>query len=141
MITSGSDVPAYVRLAEALRARIEAGEFAGRPLPSEVQLGQAYGVGRNTVRGAVALLRNEGVLDVRHGVGTFVRDQEREKVTVPAPATVATRAPTAAEREQLGIDRGVMVLAVRSADGERVWPADQYVIEVTAATGRRGGSR
>jgi hypothetical protein len=47
----------------------------------------------------------------------------------------------AAEREQLGIDRGVMVLAVRSADGERVWPADQYVIEVTAATGRRGGSR
>jgi hypothetical protein len=80
-------------------------------------------------------------LDVRHGVGTFVRDQEREHVRVSAPATVATRAPTAAEREQLGIDRGVMVLAVRSADGERVWPADQYVIEVTAATGRRGGSR
>lgn len=141
MINAGSDVPAYVRLAEALRARVEAGEFGGRPLPSEVALGQEYGVGRNTVRGAVALLRNEGVLDVRHGVGTFVRDQEREHVRVTAPATVETRAPTAAEREHLALDRGVMVLAVRTAAGEQVYPVDQYIVEVVPATGRRGAAR
>ena len=130
MIMSGSDVPAYVQLAEDLRARIGRGEFGERPLPSEVALGQDYGVGRNTVRGAVQLLRNEGILDVRHGVGTFVRSSEREKIRVAAPATVQTRAPTAAERDQLGIDRGVMVLAVRTLDGERVFPADQYIVEV-----------
>lgn len=132
MIMSGSDVPVYVQLAEALRDRIEAAEFGERPLPSEVQLGQQYGVGRNTVRGAIALLRNEGILQVVHGVGTFVRSQERERIRVSAPATVQTRAPSAAEREQLGIDRGVMVLAVRTLEGERVYPADQYVVEVTA---------
>src|SRR3954447_11481237 len=104
MIMSGSDVPVYVQLAEALRDRIEAAEFGERPLPSEVQLGQQYGVGRNTVRGAIALLRNEGILQVVHGVGTFVRSQERERIKVSAPATVQTRAPTAAEREQLSID-------------------------------------
>ena len=41
-------------------------------IPSEVQLAALYGVSRSTVRAAVGALVEEGLLERRQGVGTFV---------------------------------------------------------------------
>jgi len=71
-----SDRPAYKQLADLLRARIVSGELApGQPLPSETTLMQEHGVSRNTVRGAIQLLRAEGHVITEHGRGTRVRER------------------------------------------------------------------
>jgi GntR family transcriptional regulator len=65
--------PRYQAIADDLRGRVEAGEFgAGRLLPSEAELSGAYAVSRVTVRRALDLLRDEGLLDSRQGFGWFV---------------------------------------------------------------------
>lgn len=62
-------------LAESLRARIMDGEFTpGSRLPSETAISESYGVSRVTVRTAVKLLESQGLVNVRHGSGTYVAD-------------------------------------------------------------------
>lgn len=58
-----ANTPVYKQLAAILRARISSGELARLdPLPSEKTLQQEHGVGRDTVRRAVAMLRDEGLV-------------------------------------------------------------------------------
>ncbi|CAH2402348.1 phosphonate metabolism transcriptional regulator PhnF [Mesorhizobium escarrei] len=60
---------------EELAADITAGRFAkGAPLPKEAELMGRFGVGRHSVRRAIAQLQNRGLIQVEHGKGTFVRD-------------------------------------------------------------------
>ncbi len=44
----------------------------GFQLPSEPELAESFGVSRSTVRQAIANLAERGVLEKKHGVGTFV---------------------------------------------------------------------
>jgi len=75
-IDRASDRPVYKQVADALRAAIRGGELAdGALLASETELMARYGVSRNSVRNAVALLRVEGLVVTEHGRGTFVRAQ------------------------------------------------------------------
>jgi GntR family transcriptional regulator len=63
----------YRTIADELRSRIDSGELAaGALLPSESELSAAYGVSRVTVRKALELLRDEGLIDSRQGFGWFV---------------------------------------------------------------------
>jgi GntR family transcriptional regulator len=60
----------YLELADALRDRIVAG--ASGALASEAEVGREFGVSRVTVRRALELLRDEGLVTARQGVGWFV---------------------------------------------------------------------
>ncbi|NJM98276.1 MAG: phosphonate metabolism transcriptional regulator PhnF [Phormidesmis sp. RL_2_1] len=65
--------PRYVQIADQLRHRIQSQLYAvGDQLPPEAQLSQQFGVNRHTLRQAVALLRQEGLLRAERGRGTFV---------------------------------------------------------------------
>jgi DNA-binding GntR family transcriptional regulator len=67
-------VPRYKQIAAILRGRIEGGELeADRPIPSEAQIQQEFGVARETARKAVALLREEAWVVTVPGLGTYVR--------------------------------------------------------------------
>ncbi|MGW0188974.1 GntR family transcriptional regulator [Streptomyces sp. NPDC003362] len=67
------DAP-YLAVADALRARVVAGEWGiGERLPSRVRLAEEYGVGRNVVQRAMDRLIIEGLLEGRAGSGTYVR--------------------------------------------------------------------
>jgi len=69
-------VPLYAQLAEVLRAQIVAGELQpNRPVPSELTLQQTYGVSRDTVRHALRVLREEGLVVAVRGKGTYVAGQ------------------------------------------------------------------
>ncbi|WP_329397671.1 GntR family transcriptional regulator [Streptomyces melanogenes] len=73
----------YQQVAAAIREAILSGEFEPEaPLPSESQLMERYRVSRPTVRNAVAALRAEGLIDVRHGKGSFVRPAGRPALTI-----------------------------------------------------------
>ncbi|MEV1175370.1 winged helix-turn-helix domain-containing protein [Nonomuraea sp. NPDC049784] len=77
-------VPLYRQIAERIRKHIEAGELgAHRPLPSEVTLVRQYGAARETVRRAIALLREQGwVFTVPHR-GSYVSPEERRPSSPP----------------------------------------------------------
>ncbi len=61
-------------IAHQLREQITSGHFAaGDKLPSERALAAEHGSARNTAREAIGLLQAEGLVDVQHGRGVFVR--------------------------------------------------------------------
>lgn len=63
----------YRTIAEDLRRRLRDGELvAGRLLPSESELSASYAASRVTIRKALELLREEGLIDARQGFGWFV---------------------------------------------------------------------
>ncbi len=62
-------------LAGDLRGRILRSEWGrGARLPSETNLAGGYQVSRVTVRTALKSLETQGLVDIRHGAGTFVAD-------------------------------------------------------------------
>lgn len=70
--------PLYTQLANILRDMIKSGELQQRaPLPSESYLQQEQGVSRGTVRMAVAILRDEGLVVTIGGRGTFVSPKDK----------------------------------------------------------------
>ncbi|RRB07922.1 FadR family transcriptional regulator [Larkinella rosea] len=60
-----------------LQQQIASGHYAiGEKLPSEPELMQHFGVGRSTVREAIRILANKGLIRVQQGLGTFVELQQ-----------------------------------------------------------------
>ncbi|MCG8509235.1 MAG: GntR family transcriptional regulator [Rhodospirillales bacterium] len=73
-LAGDSRLPLYQRLAEALKAEIVARVWRpGDRLPSESDIADRYAVALGTARQAVSQLAEEGLVDRRHGTGTFVR--------------------------------------------------------------------
>jgi GntR family transcriptional regulator len=68
----------YQQIADRLRDQIARGTLApDERLPSEPDLVRQYDASRNTVRLALALLINQGLVVTRQGLGTFVQAQPR----------------------------------------------------------------
>ena len=72
MVDPDSPVLAYVQVADDLAGRISRGELAGR-LPAERDLASEYGVAYGTIRRAMEVLRERGLVESVHGRGTFVK--------------------------------------------------------------------
>jgi GntR family transcriptional regulator len=126
----------YQEIAEELRSRLAAGEPApGRLLPSEAELGAAYAASRITVRRALEVLRDDGLVESRQGLGWVVAgDPLRQSLgrlgTIEsqlADAGVGSQrqvldfrfvASPPAVRAVLGVDRVLEVRRVNLADGE-----------------------
>jgi GntR family transcriptional regulator len=65
--------PAYQQVADALRAKIRAGELGeGDQLPSYAALMDEFGVSVTVARSAIAHLRSEGLVSTHQGKGAFV---------------------------------------------------------------------
>lgn len=65
--------PAYRRIQNTIRDRIESGKLMpGDAVPSERELARVHQVSLMTARHALEELEREGLVDRRHGVGTFV---------------------------------------------------------------------
>ena len=72
------------RVYEQLRDMIYRGELrAGEKLMSERDMAQALNVGRPTVREAIQKLTEQGLIESRRGVGTFVVSEDTKKNKKP----------------------------------------------------------
>lgn len=68
-----SRVPLYVQVASVMRQRIDTGYWLeGSKISTLEELEQEFAVARVTIRQAIELLREEGLLDAQQGRGTFV---------------------------------------------------------------------
>lgn len=64
----------------ALSERIRGGEFhVGEKLPTESALMESFGVSRTVIREAISKLQAAGLVETRHGIGTFLLDPQNEK--------------------------------------------------------------
>jgi GntR family transcriptional regulator len=125
----------YSEIADAIRERIASGELSGgRLLPSEAELSGAYAASRVTVRRALDVLRDEGLVASRQGYGWYVAaDPLRQSLgrlgTIEAQLADSGRASerrvldfgfvaaSAAVRRELGARRVLEVRRVNLADG------------------------
>ena len=126
-----------------LRGRLLGGEWPrGSRVPSETDLAASYQVSRVTVRTALKSLESQGLVDIRHGAGTFVSDfgvairaglQELGSISATIRETGhepgmewrsrEERPATAAESERLDLPPGAPVLSIERAilsDGDVV---------------------
>ena len=119
MIIPDREGAAYRQLAGVLRDRIRSGEFPpGRRIPSEKDLHDEFGFARETIRRALAVLRAEGLVEVRHGRGTFVSDTPRR----------------AELRRGDRVTSGAAMTVARASGGEETYPAGTTLV---VAPGRR----
>ena len=66
-------IPAYAQVAQSIKTKIANGEYPpGSRIPAETVIGQTYGVALMTVRQAIRVLVEQGLLRRIHGIGTFV---------------------------------------------------------------------
>lgn len=73
-IARGRGVTLWRQIVDSLRADIEAGRLkAGDQLPIEPDLAERFKVNRHTVRRALAVLAERGLIAIEQGRGTFVR--------------------------------------------------------------------
>lgn len=70
---SRNEEPAYKRIQAAIRRRIDSGHLKpGNPVPSERELARTHRVSLMTARHALTELARDGIVERRHGAGTFV---------------------------------------------------------------------
>src|SRR5437016_5058307 len=68
-----SRVSLYIQVASVMRRRIETGQWVpGQKISTLVELEREFEVARVTVRQAIDVLREEGLLHSQQGRGTFV---------------------------------------------------------------------
>jgi len=63
----------------------------GRPLPSERLFAQRFGVSRGSVRDALRTLEVLGLLEMRHGQGTFPRELSVDRLVSPLSSVLTYR--------------------------------------------------
>lgn len=64
----------YQRIVDDIRTRIESGDLQpGDKLPSSRELQEQYGTSHMTVRTAITILRDRGLVESVSGKGVFVR--------------------------------------------------------------------
>ena len=74
-VDRNSSLPLYRQIAASLRQRIDTGVLPpGSRFPNEEALRQHYGTSRITIRNAIQLLADDGLVEKHHGKGTYVRN-------------------------------------------------------------------
>ncbi|MGA2975095.1 MAG: GntR family transcriptional regulator [Spirochaetia bacterium] len=94
--------PLYIQVYERLLKEIQEGRFEkGAYLPSEKDLGDLFGVDRQTVRRSLGILVKEGTVQKRPGLGSIVADGAELRVSRSSSrvlSLVFPTSPTAIER-------------------------------------------
>lgn len=113
----------YRRIAEILRQRIEAGVLGpGDQLPTEAELSASERVSRSTIRAAIQVLTDLGLVHARPGQGTFVRE-----TGVPFVTDLSARGPTATDTQ---------LYTIEARAQHREPSTSQPLVEVHRAAGR-----
>ena len=125
LIRRDSPLPLYVQIRDRIVEAIGTGDLPpGAQVPSEPELVAAYGVGRPTVRQALALLRREGWVVTRHGRGTFVATDRANVSLLDTDGLVSSASGRDLVLRDELIDSGAMAhppLEVLTVDGGGPW--------------------
>lgn len=94
----------------------------GDKLPTENELAQTLGVGRNSVREAIKMLSSLGVIEIKRGAGTFISRSISSLMLNPLILSLAFEQGTSRELVELRLmlEIGAAELAIEKASDEEI---------------------
>lgn len=103
----------------------------GDKLPTEIELAENLGVGRNSVREAIKMLSSFGVIEVKMGAGTFIAKSMPGAILDPLMLSLAFEQGTSKELVDLRfmIEIGAAEMAIDAA-------SDEEIARLAAANGK-----
>jgi GntR family transcriptional repressor for pyruvate dehydrogenase complex len=133
----------YDQIAGQLYEMIGRGVFKpGDRLPPERELAEQFKVSRNSVRDAYRALEARGLVEIRQGDGTYVRELSQEEVYQSILDFLVTRKETIQEiiQVRLIIEPGIAYSAAQNAGDEDVQQLEEILArhEEKAANGDPG---
>jgi GntR family transcriptional regulator len=107
----------YARIEETIAAEITQGEYRpGDQLPTEDELLQRFQVSRITVRRAIQNLVSRGLLEIRRGLGTFIRSPRIEAELTKLTGFVEDMNAAGRKATARVISQGVVAASARAAE-------------------------
>jgi len=125
----------YQQVTDGIRDDITSGVYSpGDALPSEARMIEEYGVSRTTLRQALIILRTEGLIEIHHGKGAFVRRRNAAATVLDRPRTrpLQTIGDVHSSREDADPATAAL-LGIAEGSALYVWDA----IATEPVTGRR----
>jgi len=119
--------PPYRLIADSIREKVLAGEYALGKLPSERALIRQYGISRATAAKVLATLESEGLVVRRRGAGAFVNPQS----ATPENAYVSTLIADMDVREFFSAICGSIADRARAYNLNLIWGARQEFNELS----------
>ncbi len=123
---------ALARAERAILEIIQQGNYnPGDKLPTEVQLVQQIGVGRNSIREALRMLASRNIIEVRQGAGCFLSAKQGVAEDPLGFAMVGDRHKLAAEllEVRILIEPEIAALAAQNATEEDVAELERLLAE------------
>ncbi|NEW04863.1 GntR family transcriptional regulator [Paenibacillus sp. SYP-B3998] len=116
-MTNPTRITYYLKIKEDIDQKMKSGELKiGDRLPPEIELARQFQVSRETVRAAMKQLELEGKLDVRKGVGRFVRHP------LPSiPSSIERFITTEDSIRSAGLIEGQLEQSIRTASCQEEW--------------------
>ncbi|WP_118138235.1 FadR/GntR family transcriptional regulator [Oceanicella sp. SM1341] len=106
----------------------------GDRLPTEAELSKRFGVARTVVREAISLLRYDGIVESRRGVGAFIADPAQKSSFRISPACFEKRKRIVQLLQlRTGVQAGASALAAGTRSAEQMAGIRQVFAEVEAA--------
>jgi GntR family transcriptional regulator len=92
-LNPASGVPLYLQLIEQVKHAIETGVLrGGEQLPSVRQIAEELLINPNTVARAYRELEHEGIVDLKHGSGAYIRESVIARAQLMQKARTVVRA-------------------------------------------------
>jgi GntR family transcriptional regulator len=138
-IFGSTPIPRYVQLAELIRRRLAKGRWLpGSQLPSIEDLMAEFDVARVTVRQAIAMLAEEGLLSPQRGRGTFVTGQlgARRRLRVETTLDDLVAMYSGDRPDHATLSEGVLAPVLSEGDGNKA-PKYYYLRRVHSRDGER----
>ncbi|HJV46241.1 MAG TPA: FadR/GntR family transcriptional regulator [Bacillota bacterium] len=106
----------YEEVAEAIYEMIRSGQLKpGEKLDSVNQLAENFQVGRPAIREALTSLRAMGLIEMKQGEGTYVKEFEKDQITFPLSTAILMNKEDVAELVEVRkiIESGTAAVAAR----------------------------
>lgn len=123
--------PLYMKIADAILNFIKENHLkAGERLPSERALAEQCVTSRNSVREALRVLEQEGIVEVKTGKGVFVaRDTEKEFIHM----TLWEKNFTEILEVKYFLERGIVENLCRTVTGEQLMSFEEPLLKMEAS--------
>jgi len=130
----------YAEIVDQISTRIEQGVLKpGDRLPAERTLSETLNIGRQTLREALSVLEALGLIEVKHGIGTFVRTDALSRLPLAFREEVNADNPFEFLEARRVIEPEMAGLAAKRASEGEIADMETSLAELKADTS--GGKR
>ena len=128
----------YEEVAEAIHGMIRSGQLQpGDKLDSVQQLAENFQVGRSAIREALTALRAMGLIEIRQGEGTYVREFETAQISFPLSTAILMNAEDTAHLLEVRkiLEAGTVFSAARKRTDIQLQAMEGALEEMKRANG------